>query len=1031
MGKDAMLRLKETLLYKTLREKEINNNGENVLVTKVLEIVTHVAPLLERVPENMPEYTLHDPNHSAKVVENMGKFIPSETLNNLNSIELTLLILSGYLHDIGMTCSKDEKENIIKSSEEFEVLFKSDLDKYEKFKQFKATDDHRSATFIEDQIFTEYLRRNHVARSADFIKERLGEGEFVLAFHGIPFWKQLIEICNGHGEPVSSLSNTRRWPRHTLIGEKIINVQFLSLILRLADILDLDPERTPKIIYEFVNPKDPISILEWRKHRSLVGHSISQNKVLFEAECSSPEVERALKEFMSWIELERHETIELLAKYQDDIYKKYFLNLNEPVAKDRIRSDESYISNDLKFHIDYQRVMDLLMGQKLYKNPTVALRELLQNSIDAIKIREALFESKSENFEPTIQIVLNEDSLSVSDNGSGMDVNIFKNFFLQVGKSFYSSPLFYGRFSDVDVTSEFGIGILSTFMVANSLIIESRREPDNPLIPPKPILFEIPTAYSYTIQRKSVRTEIGTTITLKLKSNNPFKGQSLKDILEQLIPKPPYPIKIKHYDKEYTYEGIKEKIIPSLGTSKITSSDYIDLYKINEFSYNAPVFSHKILDIYLNDSEKKNELRDIEGKISLVNTSVMNFYSKFNGYLAQRNFTIGSPFYKEGNNLFELKRTENLKMLFPNWTSFYAELNLTKASCLSITPDRTDIIIDEKFKKLKKQIEVKIIDKLGSHFDKIISQISQDEFYKYTDLLIAVGFLGMDLNQEDSVLSKQSKHFFANYLGFPVLEYNGKITRKRASEIAKCATIGLVNYNWNDDYIKQTLEVIKQNNITLIVLPKMEFGIGGHTNSRFISALLGNQHKLNEPHTVITSCMPSFEIELIKVNNSYRSISDPNNVQSISNEISDSHTEIILMPRQAHEIYPIFNASHSLITPLFNEEGDYKSNEAAELKTNLVSNIHGLIVSKLNDLAETDSDFFKKHAGNGIDGWKNRTNYFKLTKGIFIRSPELMEEMREIFSNHWKSAQKLNIIDDKIEMPEINSKDFLEYWSAV
>lgn len=1029
MGKDAILRLKETLLFKTLKELEIKENGENVLVSKILEIVTLVTPLLERIPENMPEYTLHDPNHSAKVVENMGKIIPSNTLSNLNPIELTLLILSGYLHDIGMTCSKDEKEKIIEVSDEFDILFKSDLDKNEKFKKFKATDDHRSATFIEDQVFTEYLRRKHVIRSADFIKERLGEGEFILAFQGIPFWKQLITICNSHGEPVSSLSNIAIWPRQTLIGDKIINVQFLSLVLRLADILDLDPERTPKVIYEFVNPKDPISILEWRKHRSLVGHSISQNKVLFEAECTSPEVERALKEFMCWIELERRETMELLSKYQDDISKRYFLDINEPVTNDRIRSDESYISNDLKFQIDYQRVMDLLMGQKLYKNPTVALRELLQNSIDAIKIRKALFVSKSETFEPMIKIVLNEDYLSVSDNGSGMDINIFKNYFLQVGKSFYSSPLFYGRFSDVDVTSEFGIGVLSTFMVANSLTIESRREPDNPLSPPEPILFEIPTAYSYTIQRKSTRTEIGTTITLKLKSNNPFKDQSLRDILVQLIPRPPYAIKVKHFDDEYTYEGLEENNIPTLEFSKIGPGDSVDIYKIKEFSRNAPLYSHKIMDIYLNDTEKINELRDIEGKISLVNTSVMNFYSRLNGHLAQRDFTIGSPFCEEKNNIFQLKSTDNLKNLFPNWTSFYAELNLTKTSCLSITPDRTDIIIDEKYKKLKKLIEIKIIDELSAHFDRITIQHSEKEFFKYTDLLISSGFFGLDLLQNDSKLSKESELFLSNYISFPVLEKNGEINRKRVKEIANSTTIGMVNFNWNENYIEQTLEAVNLHNITLIVLSKMEYGIGGHIIDRFISALLGNKEKSNYPHTVLTSCMPTFEIELIKVNNTYRSISEPNTVQSISKEISDEKTEIIFMPRQVYDSYPIFNASHFLISPLFDEKGNFKNNEAEELYTELAQNISKLIDSEITTFAEKDPDFFKLYAGYGVDGWE-RTNYFKLTNGILIKSPELLEQMIKIFSDYWGSAQKINIIDKEFEMPHISSKDFLEYWST-
>ncbi len=1026
MGKDALLRLKHTLLYKTLRAKEYS---ENALSAKVIDIATYVTPLLERVPENMPEYTLHDPNHSAKVVENMGKIIPCNTLEHLNPIEITLLILSAYLHDIGMTCSKEDKESIINHSEEFEILFKSDIDKYDKFKDYKTLNDHRSATFIEDQIFTEFLRRNHVNRSAEFIEKFLSKGELILSFEGIPFWKQLTAICNGHGEPVSSLANLGKWPRHTLIGENIINIQYLTLVLRLADILDLDPERTPKVIYEFVNPKDPISILEWQKHRSIIGHSISYDKVLFEAECTSPEVERALKEFISWIELERHETMELLFNYQDEISKKYFLNLKEPVVQDRIRSDESYISNDLKFEIDYQRVMDLLMGQKLYKNPIFALRELLQNSIDAIKIRDAIFVNKSETFNPKIEIILNGDKLHVIDNGSGMDINIFKNYFLQVGRSFYSSKLFYGRFSGVDVTSEFGIGILSTFMIANSLTVESRREPDNPLLPPEPILFEIPTAYSYTIQRKSIRTEIGTTITLKLKNTNPFKNQALSEILEQIIPNPPFPITINENGEESTYEGVEKKIIPLMEISKMLSDDSLELFVLDSFSHSSPSFSGKILDIHLNDSGDKNELRHIEGKISVVNTAVTNFYSKLNGYIAQRNFTIGLPLHTKGNNHFQFGNTNSFKNLFPNWTSFYSEINLTKTSCLTITPDRTQFIIDEKFKRLKKQLEKKIISGLSAHFDNIISQHSEDEFFKYTDLLIATGFLGMDLAQQGLNLSKESEHFFSNYFSFPVLEKNGKIIRKRVSEIVNHETIGIVNNNWNEDYIPQTLEVVNNNDILLIVLPKMEYDVGQHNVKMFTSVLLGNKERLNDTHTVLTSCLPLFEIKLIKVKNEVCSISVPNIVHSITNDISKDKNEVIFMPRQIHELYPIFNASHHLISPLLDKDGKIKSDDADKMKGELASQFRNVIGSKLSSFAEKDSGFLKNYVGFSVDGW-DITNYYKLTKGILIKSPELLDELRVICKNYWEKAKKLKIIDETNEMYEISSKDFLEHWSC-
>jgi molecular chaperone HtpG len=381
MPKVSLLRLEKTLLFNKLIEKEINDHE---LSEKIKKIVEYLSPLLARIPENMPEFTLHDSNHSAKVVEIMGDIIPAETMKNLNIIEVGLLILAAYLHDIGMTCSPEERKHIINNSDDYKLLFKLDTIKNEEFHNAKRNNNHRLADFIEDQAFTEYLRRNHVIRTEKFIKEAETTGNFKCMWNGVPFHKHLISICNSHGEPVKSLYDLSIWPRNTLVSNKIINIQYLAIILRLADILDLDPERTPKVIYEFINPQNPISIIEWQKHRSIIGWSISYDKVVFEAECNQPEVERALRQFIEWIEVERKESIELMNKFNDDTSKKYKLNLVEPITTERIRSDGSYLYCDLKFQLEYKKVLELLMGERLYRNPILAIRELLQNSIDGL-----------------------------------------------------------------------------------------------------------------------------------------------------------------------------------------------------------------------------------------------------------------------------------------------------------------------------------------------------------------------------------------------------------------------------------------------------------------------------------------------------------------------------------------------------------------------------------------------------------------------------------------------------------------------
>jgi HD superfamily phosphodiesterase len=49
------------------------------------------------------DFTLHDAEHSFRVAERMADLLDDTGLANLSEFEAALLLLSAYLHDIGMT----------------------------------------------------------------------------------------------------------------------------------------------------------------------------------------------------------------------------------------------------------------------------------------------------------------------------------------------------------------------------------------------------------------------------------------------------------------------------------------------------------------------------------------------------------------------------------------------------------------------------------------------------------------------------------------------------------------------------------------------------------------------------------------------------------------------------------------------------------------------------------------------------------------------------------------------------------------
>ena len=107
----------------------------------------------------------------------------------------------------------------------------------------------------------------------------------------------------------------------------------------------------------------------------------------------------------------------------------------------------------------------------MYNDSGVVLRELVQNSIDAVRLQfwdPARKRSREEG-----RVAIHWDSqarvLTVTDNGTGMSQEIIKNHLLEVGSSRYQDPKFQEEHKDFSSISRFGIGVLSTFMIADEV----------------------------------------------------------------------------------------------------------------------------------------------------------------------------------------------------------------------------------------------------------------------------------------------------------------------------------------------------------------------------------------------------------------------------------------------------------------------------------------------------------------------------------------------------------------------------------
>ncbi len=125
-----------------------------------------------------------------------------------------------------------------------------------------------------------------------------------------------------------------------------------------------------------------------------------------------------------------------------------------------MRSTEKRIA----FKFELSRMLELLADQ-IYQSPLALLRENTQNAFDAIRMREAL----NNHFEPVIQVTVDDERVTVSDNGIGMTAEEIETSFWYAGRS--------GKNTDAaraaGVVGTFGIGAMANFGVADELSVES------------------------------------------------------------------------------------------------------------------------------------------------------------------------------------------------------------------------------------------------------------------------------------------------------------------------------------------------------------------------------------------------------------------------------------------------------------------------------------------------------------------------------------------------------------------------------
>lgn len=653
------------------------------LLCDLARIKEKAKPLLAKIVETFPEYTSHDISHSERILEKFDSLIPDSLFEKMNSYELYFLIASAYLHDIGMVNLPDFSEP------EFGKL---------------TEEGNRISKKLQ-----EIIRDRHHLRSETICIKKYEEYS-IGDYHQASI---IGRICKGHrkedlhGNLFRSDDAYKAYP---------INVPLLASLLRNGDELDLTFERIPYVVYKNSPPKDKISKEEWEKHLEISGVIVDPDDkqvIKCSARCENPKIHRLLKALEIKVNKEIEDLSSHLHQYREfkkDIPRKFVINI-EPIG---------YEPYDFKFSLQEIEIMNLLMGDKLYERKEECLRELLKNAVDACRLRKFRSIKDDEHYTPIIKFELNSDKLIVTDNGIGMNKSIIENYFTKIGKSFYTSEEFIKEASDFSPVSELGIGVLSYFMIADRIYVETKTEKEDA------ISLEIDNISGYFFVKKGSRERAGTKMILSLKKE--VDKLHLEKEIKLFAPHLEFPIELRSQGTNISV--INKEFLPNelLIKTGILQRLYLAIQNRHLYGINHLILdkSKTILEKLLNDSQLKvHELNIkeefIEGKIGFLMPNELYFENLFPHMYLQSVFMPSLSTYKgiislsldplEGIAHISYAGIhvcyENLKVPWFNST-ILIDLNLEK-NILDLNVARNKCVVNEKMSKLNYFIEERLL----------------------------------------------------------------------------------------------------------------------------------------------------------------------------------------------------------------------------------------------------------------------------------------------------------------------------------
>ncbi len=338
---------------------------------------------------------------------------------------------------------------------------------------------------------------------------------------------------------------------------------------------------------------------------------------------------------------------------------------------------------DYRFKVNLGGMIEIL-SDHLYSSPDVFIRELLQNAADAITGRR---EIEDKELEGSIILEIEEEKkLVFSDNGQGLTEEEIHKFLAIIGES--SKRELENRSIRRDYIGQFGIGLLSCFMVSDEICLVTRscRSKDAPTLEWRGRPDGTYTIETLDPSRKDRETldAPGTKIVLLAKEGMEeyFTRESMEELVSYYGLLLPFPVLIRQNGKE---KQINPVYLPWEG--RTTNKQELLLF-------GQMLFGELFLDCLTFSAREGN----VSGVIYILNYTVL-------------------PTAKPEHRIYlkHMMLTEKGDGLLPDWAVFTK--CIVHATDLKPTASREGFYEDETLDAVRETIENRLIDYIDTMAD--------------------------------------------------------------------------------------------------------------------------------------------------------------------------------------------------------------------------------------------------------------------------------------------------------------------------